>query len=162
VLIDLTYCGDGIKQTPNGEGVLEECDGQDGVGENQYCTAACQLETVSEGCVLTQGYWKNHGWPDEELKGEGFFGSGIEWLEMLKTPPKGDAYIILAHQYIAYILNQMSGAGVPSGPAEDAEHYFSAYNPGEIPKGERPEVTALAGLLDDYNNGLMGIPHCDD
>ena len=42
-LIDLTYCGDGIKQTPNDFGYHEECDGQDGVGFQQSCSNDCQL-----------------------------------------------------------------------------------------------------------------------
>ncbi len=48
LLEDLTYCGDGIKQTPNGEGVNEECDGTDGVNDSNYqCNSQCILECVS-------------------------------------------------------------------------------------------------------------------
>lgn len=50
LLIDLTYCGDNIKQTPNDVGLggpqndgYEECDGIDGVGDNQACTEQCTL-----------------------------------------------------------------------------------------------------------------------
>ncbi len=49
-LEELTYCGDGIKQSPNDAGTggpqndgHEECDGQDGVGENQECSEQCTL-----------------------------------------------------------------------------------------------------------------------
>lgn len=49
-LIDLTYCGDNIKQTPNDVGLggpqndgYEDCDGTDGVGDNQACTQQCTL-----------------------------------------------------------------------------------------------------------------------
>ncbi|MFC1648819.1 PA14 domain-containing protein [Nanoarchaeota archaeon] len=42
-LINLTYCGDGTLQNPNGEGGYEECDGNDGVDPNQFCTANCTI-----------------------------------------------------------------------------------------------------------------------
>ncbi len=50
-LIDLTYCGDGIKQTPNDEGTggpqndgYEQCDGQEGIDSGQVCLADCVIE----------------------------------------------------------------------------------------------------------------------
>ncbi|MFH1111473.1 MAG: VWA domain-containing protein [Patescibacteria group bacterium] len=43
----LTYCGDGIKQTPNDNNELEQCDGIDGVGPNQSCTSQCTLENLT-------------------------------------------------------------------------------------------------------------------
>ena len=53
----LTYCGDGIKQEPNGEGLggpenngYEECDGDDGVEEGYYCTELCVLEAIGPEC----------------------------------------------------------------------------------------------------------------
>ena len=49
-LINLTYCGDGIQQTPNDKGTggplnngNEECDGESGVDANQTCSASCVL-----------------------------------------------------------------------------------------------------------------------
>jgi len=49
-LEDLTYCGDGIKQSPNEVGSggpnndgYEDCDGIDGVGLNQACSPDCTL-----------------------------------------------------------------------------------------------------------------------
>lgn len=58
VPVEQTYCGDGIKQSPNDVGTggpnndgYEECDGQDGVGENQACTEQCVLEDVPPGCT---------------------------------------------------------------------------------------------------------------
>ncbi len=41
-----SYCGDGIKQSPNERGVNEECDASDGVGNGQRCTLQCKLETI--------------------------------------------------------------------------------------------------------------------
>ena len=39
---------------------------------------------------------------------------GDTWLDILKTPPRGNAYLILAHQYIAAQLNVISLAGETS------------------------------------------------
>lgn len=45
-IINLTYCGDGEKQTPNDDGINEECDGESGItNEHQTCTLNCTLET---------------------------------------------------------------------------------------------------------------------
>ena len=52
-LINLTYCGDETKQSPNDEGTggphndgYEECDVQDGVGLNEACTQECVLINI--------------------------------------------------------------------------------------------------------------------
>jgi hypothetical protein len=49
-LEDLTYCGDGTRQSPNQEhedgphdNGFEECDGNDGVGDYQHCSSSCVL-----------------------------------------------------------------------------------------------------------------------
>ncbi|MDD9952911.1 MAG: PKD domain-containing protein [Candidatus Woesearchaeota archaeon] len=51
--IQLSYCGDGIQQSPNTEALggplndgFEECDGEDGVGEHQTCDETCTLVAV--------------------------------------------------------------------------------------------------------------------
>ncbi len=46
-LVNLTYCGDGTKQSPNDNGQYEECDGTDGVGANQSCSAQCVLVNLT-------------------------------------------------------------------------------------------------------------------
>ena len=120
-----------------------------------------------EGCTLTQGYWKNHNvegnassdpWPipeDTELCDQ-------RWVDILWTPPKGDAWYILAHQYIAAELNVASGASTDAeldAALSDAEALLSGCS---IAGEDRDEAIALSGLLDDYNNGLVGPGHCDD
>src|SRR3989339_159384 len=42
-----TYCGDGIVQNPNDDQIVEECDGQAGVGLHQSCDQSCQLVDLS-------------------------------------------------------------------------------------------------------------------
>jgi hypothetical protein len=69
VLGPLTYCGDGVKQSPNSEGIYEACDsGSDngkvcvpGYGKTcNYCDSECSLKTVKDGyCgdnIVQQGY----------------------------------------------------------------------------------------------------------
>lgn len=60
-LIDLTYCGDGIKQTPNDEGTggplnngMEQCDGSDGTPAGTVCTNSCTLLTPPDVIIPPQ------------------------------------------------------------------------------------------------------------
>lgn len=119
------------------------------------------------GCTYTQGYWKNHpdDWPTDQLS----LYSMHEAMLILWTPPKkGNAYLILAHQYIAAELNMINGASVPEAVDEawsDAQELLAAYAAeGSIPKktSDRDDAIDLATLLDAYNNGVIGPGHCDD
>jgi hypothetical protein len=116
------------------------------------------------GCTYTQGFWKNHTdvWPAPYSPSATFYGSGKTWLEVFNTPPKGNAYYILAHQFMAATLNQASGASVPANVAAalaDAGAYFA--DPVGHPLTSA-QLKALAAILDSYNNGFEGVPHCDD
>jgi hypothetical protein len=123
---------------------------------------------VEEGCSYTQGWYKNpkHVWPAGDLQRGTSFDGGASAINILNTPPKGNVYYILAHQYITALLNVQGGASSTDITQElaDAAAYFAAAtvaNP--LPAGwTKEEVTALAGALDDYNNGLTGPGHCDD
>ena len=85
-------------------------------------------------------------------------------MGVLKTPPKGNAYYILAHQYIAAVLNGASGAGAPANvqaAINGAAAYFGANGPSPAPSGAlRTQLINWSDLLDDYNNGLVGPGHC--
>ena len=118
------------------------------------------------GCTYTIGYWKNHpdDWPTDELS----LYTGQEAMTLLWTSPKkGNAYIILAHQYIAAELNAVNGASVPDDVLDawlDARELLEEYQDEEtIPKKsmDRDLAIDLASMLDDYNNGLLGPGHCD-
>lgn len=114
------------------------------------------------GCTLTQGYWKTHTRYDTHTdptwagrEDAPFFSSGMTYYEILWTPPQGDPYIILAHQYIAAQLNGLHGAVMPAyvqAAFDAATAYFNGT--GSYPDG-------ASELLDRYNNGLEGVPHCD-
>ena len=118
-----------------------------------------ELFVEQDGCTLTQGYWKNHpdDWPTTQ-PGNAFFDWGMSWMDVLNEQPKGDAEIILAHQYIAAALNVESGATAPAGDLlSTVEDYFSGAT-----TADRDTLIMWAEALDDYNNGLTGPGHCDD
>ena len=125
-------------------------------------------EPVDEGCTYTIGYWQNHpeAWPTTN---PGFF-SDVDAMELLWAPPRGgNAYIILAKQYIGAALNVGNGTSIPGDVFDawlDAQDLLLNYeSDGDIDKKDEPEDRAeaiyLAGILDDYNNGLLGPGHCD-
>jgi len=140
------------------------------------------------GCSLTQGYWKTHSLygpaahPDETWLlvngattggsfGVGpdseFFDSGMTWLAVFNTAPQGgNAWLQLAHQYMAAVLNQLDGGGIPELQAKlDAAYVLLDKWDAQknIPKSDpdRAAAIALAYWLDDYNNGEFS-QHCGE
>jgi hypothetical protein len=119
-----------------------------------------------EGCTFTFGFWKNHpsAWPSGFDPNATFGLSGQTWIGVLKTAPLGNAYYILAHQYIAAVLNGASGASAPANvqsAMSGAAAFFAASGPSPAPSGaQRTQLITWANLLDDYNNGLVGPGHC--
>jgi hypothetical protein len=142
---------------------------------NVHITVPCPT-----GCTLTQGYWKTHSVfgpakpsdPTWDLLPDGcpntpFFSSGKTWYEVFWTNPKGgNAYYILAHQYMAAKLNILAGAA--STTEVDAaiawsETFFGTYGPSsQLPKAVRQQAIATAGILGSYNEGLIGPGHCSE
>lgn len=140
-------------------------------------------ERQDPGCTHTLGYWKTHAelgsakkfdktWNLIDPDGENsiFFLSGASYFEVISASTKGNAYYILAQQYIAAILNKLSGADVPANvksALNDAKTLFETHTPDDIKslKGNdetRKEFIDLSEILDDYNNGIIGPGHCDD
>ena len=145
---------------------------------------------VAPGCTLTQGYWKTHStygpaahpdatWdqitaamtggsfgsgPDSE-----FFTSGLTWYQVFTTNPKGgNAWYILAHQFMAAVLNQLDGAGDVPGLSTTLSqaytilgNYATAKDIGKKDPN-RDVAISLATFLNNYNNGLLGVPHCGE
>ena len=133
----------------------------------------------STGCTLTQGYWKTHSMSgpapyDDAWKNLGgleentlFFKSGITWINVFRTPPAGNAFYNLAHQYMAAKLNVLNGAGTTTAVATaiaSAEALFNSLASGSVTLTSAQTRTArtLASTLDQYNNGLIGPGHCDE
>jgi len=125
-------------------------------------------------CTATLGFWKNH---PELWDGAGekvvlttttFFNSGQSYLTILGTPSAGgNAYIILAKQYIAAVLNTNggpSGVGSVDAAIAGAAAYFTGA-PAGIPNPVDPtrsQLIAWASTLDNFNNGRIGPGHCPD
>ncbi|MDY0109848.1 MAG: DNRLRE domain-containing protein [Candidatus Krumholzibacteria bacterium] len=132
-----------------------------------------------DGCTRTQGYWKTHSefgpapydavWamlPDGASTP--FFLSGQTYHQVMWTPPAGgNAYYMLAHQYIAAQLNGLAGSDFTAAQTafDAATELFNTRTPAQVAAlrgAARAQVVALAQTLDDYNNGLIGPGHCDD
>jgi cysteine-rich repeat protein len=157
-------CGNGVVEAG------EECDppGLPDCSAGQTCEN-CLCVGQCDECVYSQGYWKNHNrfgknlslqipWPiDEET-----MLCDETWLDILKTPPsRGNVFYILGHQWIAAELNVASGAGTTPDVDDALAEAEAMLIECEILDGDRQEALALASLLDDYNNGLIGPPKCD-
>lgn len=126
-------------------------------------------ESGDQGCTLTQGYWKNHNaeanqpnnqipWPideDTQLCGQG-------WLDILQTPAAGDAWYILAHQWIAASLNVASGASTTPEVDQALADGEAMLSTCAEDAGDQGAATTVSDVLDEYNNGVVGPGHCDD
>jgi hypothetical protein len=122
------------------------------------------------GCTRTPGYWKNH--PNDpawsQLPGgtaTPFFLSGQSYLAALSTPPAGNVYYILSRAYAAAHLNRLTGATFSAAAVAfaSATTLLQTHTPAQAPSrgAARAQWTSLAGILDDYNNGVTGPGHCD-
>jgi len=146
--------------------------------------AGCDAESGDEGfgdmelrgshvgtaeCVRSQGYWKTHNsystqrsrripWPIVEDTE----GCGSTWyLWMKQTPARGDHWVILVHQWVGAMLNKYNGAPVPpevKNALIDGLHLLKMC---EIEDEDAAEATDLAKLLEKYNTGKLGVPHCE-
>jgi hypothetical protein len=142
----------------------------------QVRTASASLLIVTDpcppadGCTLTQGYWKqsHHAWPGpgqyEQLyfRHWPFFDSERSWQVTFDTPARGDAYLILAHQYMAATLNIANGADAPDdirAVRQAAANWFSLTS-AERALVSRETLTQWADALARFNEGRAGVPHC--
>jgi hypothetical protein len=152
------------------------------VETGQSASASVSVQCPSNGCTLTPGYWKTHSGRgpapyDDTWKLLGaaqentaFFLSGKTYYQALWQAPQGNAYYILAHAWIATTLNGLNGASMPPEVMQgwqEATTLFQAWTPAQIgaQKGSqqpRKRFLELAGLLDMYNNGLLGPGHCSE
>lgn len=158
---EIPMCGDGSLQ----EG--EACD--DGnLQSGDGCDTTCQVESAEPfGCTYTIGWYKTHNplakqshmrvsWPlphDAQL-------CGRTWLGWLNTQPRGDKWIILAHQWIGAMNNAADASSTPDVDAALARG-AEILQDCRVTSGEAAEAVGLSGLLDGYNNGLVGPGHCD-
>ena len=141
-------------------------------------TATVVVDVPCEGgCSLTQGYWKTHSShgpaPYDDtwggLEDTTFFLSGQTYYQVLWTPPQGNAYYNLAHQYIAAKMNGLNGANtaVIKQALLDAEALLSTYTPAQVlgfkkNSAARAQFISLGGTLGSYNEGAIGPGHCSE
>jgi hypothetical protein len=91
-------------------------------------------------------------------------------IEVLWTPPQGNAYYILAHQWIAAKLNNYAGAANPTlvqAAIDSAHTLFSLYSPEDIEElsGNSPlrkTFIYLAGIIEKFNEGIIGPGECSE
>jgi hypothetical protein len=81
-------------------------------------------------------------------------------MEILQAPPDhGDAWNILAHQWIAASLNVAAGASTtPEIEAALNTPFVAAC---VVDAADRAAAIDTAMTLDDFNNGYIGPGHCD-
>lgn len=131
-------------------------DGEGGTADDQVV-----VTVVPCVCPKSQGYWKNHpqAWPVSSLTLGGETYSQAQLLAIFDTPPRGDARLILLHQLVAAELNIAAGADPrPIAQTRPDAHAALLGAPPGVVKPSTPlgrTMTALAAVLDDYNNGRL-------
>jgi hypothetical protein len=121
--------------------------------------AASDCDCPPKGCVRTQGYWGNKPnvvWPKGYSRTAQFFKSKMTWQEVLDAPVRGSAYLILAKQYIAAVLNIAAGASAPAAVRQVINYaaaFFANSTPATCPPGACATQKSWAATLDTYNNG---------
>ncbi len=149
-------------------------DGASGTASTMI-TRAC-TPPPRPSCTYTQGFWKNHetAWPAPYSPTAQWLNAshkvnGVTWDGLMgMNVAGGNSYMQLAHQWIAAKLNL--GAAPASGIASvDAAlasggAWLSANTPAStnsVPNIKNAQATAWASTLDDFNNGRLGLPHCN-
>jgi hypothetical protein len=129
----------------------------------------CEVPPPPTGaCPLTQGFWKNHSnaWPVTSLTLGTETYTEAELLALLRTPVRGDASLILAHQLIAAKLNIANGSDPTPVNATIADAFsLLAGFAGKLPYHVAPSsaigqaMVNDAATLDSYNSGQL-TPDC--
>jgi hypothetical protein len=123
--------------------------------------------SVTASCVRGQGYWKNHPdqWPVNQLLLGNNAYDKEQLLAILHQPVRGNGLVLLAHQLIAAKLNIANGAdgSCIEEALADADALIGDLLVPPVGDGYlRPgDVSALADILDDYNEGALCAPACD-
>jgi len=126
-------------------------------------------------CTYTQGYWKNHesAWPAPYSATAPWLDAtthkvgNVTWDGLLGlSVAGGNSYLQLAHQWIAATLN--AAGGTPVSPAAaaalaSAGTWLQNNTPSgnTVPFIKNSQANGWATTLDQYNNGLLGNPHCE-
>src|SRR5438876_3987412 len=120
------------------------------------------------GCVFGQGYWKNHPdqWPVTELQLGNVTYTQQQLLDILHQPVRGNGLVLLAHQLIAAKLNIANGAdgSCIEQTIADADALIGDLVVPPVGTGYLAprDVSALADTLDQYNEGFLCAPSCEE
>jgi hypothetical protein len=110
-------------------------------------------------------WYNNTSTPAGELTN--FFTTTSTWFDIFWTPPsRGNAYLQLAHQYMAAKLNILKGASAPS-IVLSAINWAESFFPGKTPSmplspTDKNQARYYASILASYNEGLIGPGHCSE
>jgi hypothetical protein len=124
-------------------------------------------ESPAAPCVRGQGYWKNHPdqWPVIQLLLGNNAYDKDQLLSILHQPVRGNGLVLLAHQLIAAKLNSANGADASciEQTLADADALIGDLLVPPVGDGYlRPgDVSAVADILDNYNEGALCAPSCE-
>jgi hypothetical protein len=142
--------------------------GSEGTLPSPYTSdLSLQTAALEVDCTYTQGFWKTHpqAWPVGGLQLGDVFYTAEELLDIFNTPAAGNGLIFLAHQLIAAKLNVANGASnaVVQDFIDAADALIGSLVVPPIGGGylEPSEASELTEVLDTFNNGELGSPHCD-
>ena len=115
----------------------------------------------TDGCVLTQGYWKNH-WPPASIMPNLVIVSSQGQIVVLTN---AQAYNLfgdkLMKQLIAAAMSRQYGAGISSTYQSYYDAAIACISAPYSITSQCSNATNLASKLDTYNNGVQGNPsHC--
>jgi hypothetical protein len=120
------------------------------------------------GCVFGQGFWKNHPnqWPVTQLQLGNVTYNQQQLLLILHQPVVGNGLVLLAHQLIAAKLNIANGADgsciqdtIAAADALIGDLVVPPVGNGFLAPRD---VSALADTLDQYNEGELCAPSCEE
>jgi hypothetical protein len=124
--------------------------------------------TSTPSCVFGQGFWKNHPaqWPVNHLQLGNTTYSQDQLLLILHQPVRGNGLVLLAHQLIAAELNIANGAAgsciqqtIADANALIGDLVIPPVGTGNL---SPTDVSALADTLDQYNDGMLCAPSCEE
>jgi hypothetical protein len=121
---------------------------------------------IVQNCTNVPAYWREHPetWPAASISVGGVTYSQAQLLDILNTPPQGDATYTLIHQLIAARLNIAKGAdhSVIAGTIDDVDAWLVAHPLGSDPLNPaRVEGVVYAFILESYNNGSLEADRCE-
>ncbi len=118
-------------------------------------------------CTRTIGYYKNHAGSYDskvDLSAALVAGmtsvTGLSLQGVLEAPVRGDARLIAAKQLLAAAANGAPGETGFTGDLGVAFYSLVTFFEGGGTGLTRDQLTRYAGVLDGYNNGRAGVPHC--